>query len=416
MTADVRPHGSRGGVLALPRPTLAFGLLLAASLLSGEEAIAVRELASPAEESSLTPFLAASEEGLFLSWLEPRGKGHALRVARWDGSSFAPASSVHLSERFFVNWADFPSVLPFGSNRLVAHWLEKASEGTYDYDVWVAISEDGGESFAEPVKLHRDGKLGEHGFVSLVPFGREGFAALWLDGRQMADDAEGAMAVAATIFDGDAFGREWLVDRRVCECCQTAMAPTAEGLLAVYRDRSPQEVRDMSTVRFVDGIWTEPRTLYADGWQIEGCPVNGPQVASEGDHLAVAWFTAANDDPRVQVVFSEDGGQSFSDPVRVGGKSPVGRVDIELVPAGALVAWIEHVEGGTGELLVQRLGPRAVAGEPISVAKTGSGRASGFPRMASFRGVVYVSWTESYERGGPSRVRLARLGTDGHGR
>jgi hypothetical protein len=322
--------------------------------------------------------------------------------------------NVHLSERFFVNWADFPSVVPFGESKLVAHWLEKAGVGTYDYDVRIAISEDGGASFGDPVTLHRDATLGEHGFVSLVRWAREGFAALWLDGRQMAEPERGAMAVASTIFDGAAFGDEWILDRRVCECCQTALAATAEGLFAVYRDRSEDEVRDMAIVRFVNGVWTEPKTLHEDGWRIEGCPVNGPQVASAGDHLAVAWFTAAQDDPRVQVVFSKDGGRSISDPVRLDAESPVGRVDVELVGGGALVVWIEHVEGGTGEVRVQRVTPRGIAGPSRSIARTGSGRASGFPRTASFDGAVYVGWTESYERGGPSRVRLARVTTEEH--
>lgn len=44
--------------------------------------------------------------------------------------------------------------------------------------------------------------------------------------------------------------------------------------------RSCQEVRDMSVVRFAGGRWTEPRTVARDGWQINGCPVNGPAIAA----------------------------------------------------------------------------------------------------------------------------------------
>ena len=48
------------------------------------------------------------------------------------------------------------------------------------------------------------------------------------------------------------------------------------GPVAVYRDRSPEEIRDISVVRLVDGVWTEPAPVHADNWMIEGCPVNGP--------------------------------------------------------------------------------------------------------------------------------------------
>ena len=48
-------------------------------------------------------------------------------------------------------------------------------------------------------------------------------------------------------------------------------------------------------------------------------------------------------------------------------------------------------------------------GTSLVVAKTGSGWASGFPRIARFGDEIFISWTESYERRGPSQVRVARI-------
>ena len=44
---------------------------------------------------------------------------------------------------WFVNWADYPSVVAIDEKFWVAHWLAKQSGGkTYDYDVALAISND----------------------------------------------------------------------------------------------------------------------------------------------------------------------------------------------------------------------------------------------------------------------------------
>jgi hypothetical protein len=363
-------------------------------------------VATPAPEGSLTPYLASSEAGLHLTWLETTKEGHALRYSRWDGKVFTEPSTVHASDQFFANWADFSSVLPFGKGKLAAHWLEKAAAGTYEYDVLIAISDDSGRTWSPGVKPHRDGTLSEHGFVSLSPEG-EGFRALWLDGRHYEKTKE--MALVSTPFDGKGFAEETVVDARVCECCQTGMAALdGGGFLAAYRDRSSEEIRDISYVRFASGRWSEPRTLNADGWELAGCPVNGPQVVASGQQAAVAWFTASKDEPRAQVVFSEDGGVTFGKPVRVDAGSALGRVDVELLDGDAVVTWLGRASE-RGEILARRVSFKGETSEIVRVARTGVDRASGFPRTASFRGSIYVAWTEWASRQGPSQVRLSRL-------
>ncbi|MGH9322885.1 MAG: hypothetical protein ACRD3V_23745, partial [Vicinamibacteria bacterium] len=89
--------------------------------------------------------------------------------------------------------------------------------------------------------------------------------------------------------------------------------------------------------------------------------------------------------------------------------SPLGRVDIELVGWDAVVSWLSRAEGRGGEVLARRVSPNGALSDVITVARTGSDRASGFPRMASFQGKIHVAWTESLSRQGPSRVRLGRL-------
>lgn len=371
-------------------------------------------LDTPASQESLTPHLASSDDGVVLSWLDRTEDGHDLRFSQWDGTYFSDARTIHSSDHFFANWADFASVVPVGDGRLVAHWLEKAAGGTYEYDVWIATSDDDGRSWSEPARPHRDGTLSEHGFVSMVAQGDRGVGAVWLDGRKFkkgANDNEMTLRFTSML-DSGAFGDEALLDGRVCECCQTGMAATSNGLFVAYRDRSAAEIRDISYVRRVDGEWSEPTTLHEDGWHLEGCPVNGPQVSADGRRVAVAWFTAAEGTPRTYVVFSDDEGASFGEPVRFDDGKPVGRVDVEWLGDDVVVSWAERLEGRDGEVRMKRVSTDGDIGSAVVIAKTGSGRASGFPRIARFQGELFVSWTESYERNGASRVRVGKL-TDG---
>ncbi len=398
---------------------LAFPILLLTTKLPLPDTIRLQDMDSPAGLGSAEPHLAGSGDGVYLSWLEkmPSG-GYALKLSRWDGERWSERHTVHASERIFSNWADFPSIMVLSDGSLVAHWLEKAG-GSYEYDVWIAQSRDGGKSWSKPERPHRDGTLSEHGFVSLVNRGSGRFSAVWLDGRNFAgEDATHEMALMFTTFDNGTFQHETELDRRVCDCCQTAAAATRDGIFVAYRDRSESEVRDISYVLYDNGQWTSPRTLYPDGWEIPACPVNGPAVSARGDEVVVAWFTSIEGEGRVRVMFSRDGGKTFGEPVQVDEGDPNGRVNVEWLEDGAaLVSWQERVAGKLADLRVRRVSRDRVAGSSLVVATTSSVRATGFPRLTRWGNDVLVAWTESEQAEGSNptrktaatRVRVARI-------
>jgi hypothetical protein len=389
-------------------------LLIAVLAACGPGELAVpepRELSVPAAAGAGQPFVARWGTGLVASWVEPDGTGHALRFARWDGGAWSDARTIARGEDWFVNWADFPSVLALSDLDLAAHWLQRSGPGTYAYDVMLTRSADGGTSWSAPVRPHRDGTETEHGFATLFPHD-EGVGVVWLDGRMYAGgthgDSTGEMAVRFTTLPAvGAAGPEILLDGRACDCCQTAVALAEGGPVVFYRDRSPEEVRDIAVTRLVGGGWTPPAPVHADGWVIGGCPVNGPAADADGATVAVAWFTAAGEAPRVQVAFSADGGASFGPPVRVDDGDAIGRVDLLLMPAGrAFVVWLENIADGA-ELRGRLVAADGTAGPSRRLAATSAMRASGFPRMARTADDVVLLWTEP---GDPSRIRGAVLG------
>lgn len=376
---------------------------------------AVRTIDPPSGPGAGESFLfAGAGETLLMSWIEPEGSGHALRVARFDGENWGPALTVASRDDFFVNWADFPSVIEPSPGRLVAHWLQRSGEGTYAYDVKLAISTDGGVSWDEPRTLHDDGVISEHGFVSLEPAedGSGNVGALWLDGRNMTGEGhgghgEGAMTArfASVLPDGSVTARTE-IDDRVCECCQTSMTWTDEGFVAVYRNRSDDEVRDIAVVRQQEGRWSSPTILHDDGWKIAACPVNGPQIDAAGPRVMVAWATGATGTENVLVARSDDGGRSFSEPVRLDDGDALGRVDIAMLgPDRAFVTWLAR-DGQNGRVVGRIIKADGTLGPVHRIGQTTSTRAAGFPRIAVTGSHVYVSWTEPGE---PSTIQLRAL-------
>lgn len=391
------------------------------------------EIPVPAATGSRTPSLFAAADGaVYLSWQEPasqeadasstaaRGR-FALRFARLVGEEWSAPRTIAEGDDFFVNWADFPTIIE-SDGGLAAHWLRRNGGVGTAYDVHIARSLDGGETWLPPVVPHADGTPTEHGFVSLVADPGGGFTAVWLDGRKYATAASEAgreMTLRSTRFDADGAQQEVaLLDPRICDCCQTSAAYARDTLVVVYRDRSPEEIRDIWSVRRTADGWQEPVPVATDGWMLPGCPVNGPAIATHGDLAVVAWFTMQAGDPQVRLAFSRDRGASFSEPIIIdravadGVDSgnprevaaladasaatrpiPLGRVDVAwLGPDRAVVSWIV-ARGSEAEILYRGVRLDGTLEDTRMVGGTGSMRASGFPRMVRQGDRLLFAWT-----------------------
>jgi hypothetical protein len=377
----------------------------------GARPLIPRDVPSPAAPGSAEPCIEVGGDGVaYLSWLEPAGGGHALKFSRWEGSAWSQPRTIAEGADWFVNWADFPAVTALADGTIAAHWLRKTGGGPYAYAVTMTLSRDGGATWSAPVTPH-DASPTEHGFVSMAGLDGNRLAAIWLDGRETGGDADhpaGPMHLRGAVLAADGrIEREDLIDGRACECCQTSAVRLDDGsIVAVYRDRSEGEIRDVAVVRFDGSRWSEPRTVHDDGWEMPGCPVNGPAVAARGSLVAVAWFTAAGapPQPKVKIAFSRDGGRSFASPSVVSAAAPEGRVDIVALEDSALVTWIEG--GGEPKILARRAGPDGALGETLTIATSSVARAAGFPRMAALGDDVLIAWTQP---GSPSQVKTARL-------
>lgn len=375
----------------------------------GQEGVGT--VVSPARAGSAQPHLAKSPAGeIVLSWLEARGDEHELRFATFDGGAFSGAITVASGGNWFANWADFPSVEPVSDQQWLAHWLVRQADSAFAYDVFIASSNDSGEHWSEPVKLHTDDSAAEHGFVSLFADGRAA-RAVWLDGRPLADRAAAGMSLRSAVITGDgAISDEQGVDPLACDCCQTDVAAGPDGPLVVYRDRTLDEIRDIALVARVGGEWSKPQPVAGDGWRIAGCPINGPAIAAIDSQVVVAWYTAANDQPLIRFARSLDAGSSFAPAVVVSADRPLGRVDVVVLEDGqAAVSWMARTADGAASFNVRRIGPAGELGPIVQIARMAPSRPSGFPQMVRANDVLLFAWTDVSKRESMVRTATVRL-------
>jgi len=363
-------------------------------------------LTGPAGEGAQPNLFVMDDGRPLLSWVGfLNDTTDALMFSVYENGSWSKTKTAAQGGDWFVNWADFPSMAVFsGQDKAMAgHWLQKSDKGTFDYDVRIAQSNDGGNTWDESFIIHRDSIAAEHGFVTMVPVSEDRLFATWLDGRNTKGDAmadgehghHGAMTIRGAQFDRDGnLYNEVELDTKTCDCCQTDAAMTSQGIVVVYRDRSDDEIRDIYIVREQADGWTEPKTVHHDGWKIAGCPVNGPAIAAKGDFVALAWHSEANSEPKVQLVYSRDAGATFSIPIRIDNGSPMGRVDVIILSDGStFVTWLENQEQGAVIIGAHVDAHRAII-DKTPLVNSDAARSSGFPVLESTKDGLMLAWTE----------------------
>ena len=334
---------------------------------------------------------------LTMSWMERHDDTATLRFATLADMGFGEPQTVVTDERMFVNWADMPSVMRVEDKHWVAHWLRYSADKTYSYDVVVAQSFDNGATWSDPLVAHTDGTPTEHGFVSMYR-AADGVGLAWLDGRATPDNAM-RLRTAVISPDNERL-HEQRIDESVCDCCQTDMAVSSLGPLVVYRDRTAEEIRDIYIARRTGNStgdnWEPGERLYADDWEIPGCPVNGPSIVAERDQVAVAWFSAANNHSIVRLVRSADGGRTFGEPLVMAEDQLSGYVGLAQLPDGHLgVSWVARNEEGSNTLLVAVVDPTNRVLETRKVADIAQLRV--FPQLGFQDNRLVLAWTDEIE-------------------
>ena len=289
------------------------------------------------------PSVAAADGGaVYVAWVgHGAGKEADVWLARFDakGKRESEPARVNPSAGDATAWrGDPPDVEVAPDGTVYVAWTARAGEAGHATTLYLSASRDGGRSFAPPVKVNDDARVGVHGMHSLA-VGRDGRVYLaWLDERNLhqhhapksgdsadAKKASGGMHgeqnrevfFAASDDGGRTFSQNRRVASEACPCCQTALAVSGEGRVYVgWRQVLPGDFRHIAVAASEDGgeTFAAPTVVSDDRWEIRACPVSGPALAAgEGGSLRVLWFTAgAAGQPGLYSSESKDGGRTFS--------------------------------------------------------------------------------------------------------
>ena len=368
-------------------------LLVAAGIAGSAQTLKPVVVTNPSVAGSIQPNWAIGSDGsALLSWVEPaKGGTYSLRYAVRRGAVWSEARTITAGRKFWRHPAEVPELLSLPDGTLLAHWVEKGKDSSDAEFIYVSSSRDG-IHWTEPLMAHHDKSPEQHGLASIVASGPQEASLLWL---QALKGEDGPVSLMRTIVGADGKEiKEEQLDADVCSCCPTSVVKTAKGLLVAYRDHTSKDIRDIAVLRFENGRWSESKILHADKWEINACPVNAASAAAKDNRVAIAWYTEADDKPRVQLVFSSDAGATFSKPTVVNTGATLGYASTALSSdGGAYISWLEETDK-SGRVLVRLVSPAGVAGPVVQIAE-GSRTSLGYPKLTRAGTDTWIAWCDA---------------------
>ena len=337
-----------------------------------------------------------------LSWVETQKDGSfALRYAIRKGADWSEARTIVAHRNFFHHPAEVPGVVALSGGAFIAHWIELPNAHGEAEALYVSSSRDGIKWTPPVIASHNQDKTeAEHGLASMVASGDREASLVWLQALK-GDDGPASLMRSVISADGSVLKEESL-DSDVCQCCPTSVVKTARGLLIAYRGHNKDDIRDIAITRFESGRWTSPKKVFADNWKIDACPINAASASAKGDKVAVAWYTASGDKPRVEYALSADSGATFTKALVISTGEAYGYVSTAVDDAGgAYVSWLER-GGGNARVLARHISETGMPGPVVQVAD-GTRKDLGYPRLLRAGNDLWVAWNTG------SKVQTARL-------
>lgn len=339
-----------------------------------------------------------------------------------SGGSFTPPRQVNTRAGKVASYPESRPVAAFGpGGELLLVWASARDSGEYASDVVARLLHRDGRTLGREQVLNDDAgdpRSTYHGFAAAGWFADGRAVAAWIDGReQPLAEGEEEPHTAAIFADVSAPGGEgWGADRRVaglvCPCCRIALATSGAGGLTIAYRGAAGDLRDPRLAHSANaGLGFRADSLVSrDGWQLPGCPSNGPSLIAAGEPPAgtIAWFTGAESSLGVHSLAWQAAGDtafrfepalshgdSLREPTRpmlarLGDATLLGVLARPASEGAARVLALRTLAGGGG-------GPWLQLGAGVRSAAL----------AAAGSGAAWAAWTE--DGGDGPRVRLARL-------
>ena len=281
------------------------------------------------------PSTASAPDGTFyVAWVNHDAKQADVMIARFNGEGVRQGTAIRVNRQSGAATAwrgDQPSVAVAPNGAVYVLWTARVEDkDKHGTDVYLSVSNDGGQSFASEVKVNDDKVPNAHGMHSLAVAKDGRIYAAWLDERNVhqpkpSTKAEGHhmesnrdVYLSYSTDGGRTFSANRKVATEACPCCKTSLAIAADGTLyAGWRQVLPGSFRHIAVAASNDAgtTFTQPVIVSDDHWVLQGCPVSGPSLSVDraSGNLKVVWYAAGEGNaPGVYCAESSDKGHTFS--------------------------------------------------------------------------------------------------------
>jgi hypothetical protein len=279
-------------------------------------------------------------------WLA-RVENQRLLVSRSDDNGVNFSSPVVVTpepEDISIDGENRPKIAVAHDGAVLLTWIQSLPQ-KYSGNVRFVRSTDSGQTFSKPITLNDDGRVTSHRFDSMTIDGTGRVVVAWLDARDRdaareKDEAFSGVSIysAQSSDNGASFKANHRFQQHVCECCRIGLTWTKEGPVAFWRNIFGTNTRDFAIADIDKG---GVRRVTDDEWKIDACPHNGGDIATDGrDQLHLVWFT--NGTTRQGLFYKRIDGDWESQPMPIG--NPAAQANHAFVAAEGrtvLLTWRE---------------------------------------------------------------------------
>lgn len=314
-----------------------------------------RAVSDTTRSASCTYLTHDASGNVVLSWVEQKAGEETgmlyFAVSQDEGKTFPPGKPVPTALGILPHGENMPKMIFRPNGEAIAMFGTQSNDPRNKYagKVFYTISPDGGHTWQPAVPLVTDtaGYDQRYFDMAVLPSGEA--VAIWLDNRKLVKN-EGSTLYIATTGGTPGFHRERPIVQTVCQCCRTALYVDAQGgLHAAFRDIIRDTVRDMVHIFSKDGgeTFTQPVRISADNWAINGCPHTGPAMVRNANGLHFAWFTMGGGEG-VFYCQSPDNGISYTRKENISALPTAKHPQLAVLGKGDLALVWDEAAGTTG--------------------------------------------------------------------
>lgn len=310
-----------------------------------------------------------------------------------NGKTFTPPIQINTDSQTIKSSSENRPSIAIDSRNYI--YVVYAAEGQKPATLYLSTSLDGGKTFSAPKLLSNKADQSNTFQGTLAVNKLDQPYIFWHDDRDRTHYAQLGNSIYYTnISDGITPSLNQKASDVLCECCRLAVDFDVDNEPVVLgRFIYDQVARDHGLLKINNQVWQSWRVTY-DDWRVEACPEQGPalSISDNGDYHIV-WLTQGNVRKGLFYSYSNDHGQQFSMPLRVGSYEKLAN-NPAIISKGKNVtlAWIEF-DGESSQLLVMQSQDGGKTWKPSKLIASSKSTADRPFFVLKNHQAIFLAWT-----------------------